>query len=178
MRNVWPLMVRLTSVAARSSVSPSLRRATVDAFASGNRDGSIPSPGMKGVTVGNSPTRPGIIGIPAGMGIGIAVPPGIVIPAGIAFDESACLRGAAPIPGIAGISGVGAGFFGGGCCARAPAPATHASAAATSDVRPRLTAGSRGRADATGRTAASRWATCRAARSGPRARRAPRSLQP
>ena len=60
-----------TSMAVRSSVSPSLRGSTVEGFASGSELRSTPCPGSHGVTGGRSPMSPGSMTIPFGIGIGI-----------------------------------------------------------------------------------------------------------
>jgi len=160
-------MVRLTSPAVRSSVSPFSSRTVCVGFTDGTVAGSTPAPGRNELTGGVKPMRPGIIGIPFGMGIGIPAAmlsplmPGMFMCAGFApgfFDDGA-LAESCVMPGIPAI---GSGFFGGGfVCPSVTLGVTAMSAVKAAARRQWITERPRGTAGATGTSAASRSAMCR-----------------
>ena len=123
-------------------MSPSAKRFTSVGFAAGSRLGSTPAPGRNDVTGGISPTSPGIIGIPLGMGIGMGAD--MLIPVMSFADVSRfgdCMPGMPAIPDWAGFFG---GLAGGCCAPTALVDAQTASAAMTRDQV--LTAEFRGKA--------------------------------
>ena len=122
-------------MAVRSSVSPSFIAVSSDGFASGSVLGSTPAPGRKGVTGGTSPRSPGIMIIPLGIGMGMAISivspdmpaiPAIPVSAPI-FMPAMPVSAPILIPAIPVSAGiffiVAGGLTGGFCCAAAGATA-------------------------------------------------------
>ena len=181
MTKVRPLIVRRSSIAVRSSVSPFLRRATSVGLTTGSFIGSTPAPGRNDATGGVSPISPGTIGMPLGMGIGIAMAPplipampGIAVvgagdAAGGVFDESG------PMPGIPDMPGGIAGGADGGCCPSAIWNGVPRTAATNARRTMRVNRQFRGTPAWSRTSAVGRLGISHAARSAPRA--SPKSNQ-